>query len=91
LTPHFKLKATISPTTVEELECMSHVPYASAVGNFMYVIVYTRPVLSQAVSIISRNMHNPDRDHWEAMRKILGYIKGIIDVGVVFKKNTMDK
>ena len=28
LAPHFKLKATISPITIEERECMTHVPYA---------------------------------------------------------------
>jgi len=28
LAPHFNLKAIMSPTTVEEREYMSHVPYA---------------------------------------------------------------
>jgi len=46
LAPHFKLKATISPTTVEEREHMTHVPDASAVGSLMYAIVCTRPDLS---------------------------------------------
>jgi len=40
LAPHFKLKATMSPKSVEEREYMSHVPYASAVGSLMYVLVY---------------------------------------------------
>ena len=33
LAPHFKLKATMSPTFVEESEYMSHVLYASAVSE----------------------------------------------------------
>ena len=32
LAPHVKLKATMSPTTIEEREYMTHVPYASTVG-----------------------------------------------------------
>jgi len=35
LAPHFKLKTTMSLTTVEELEYMTHMPYASAVGSLM--------------------------------------------------------
>ena len=45
LAPHFKLKATMSPITVEEREYMIHVPYASAVGSLMYAMLCTRPDL----------------------------------------------
>ena len=68
LPPHFKLKATKSPTTVEECEYMSHVPYASAVDSLMSAIVYTRPDLSQVVSMVSRYMHYPARGHCEALK-----------------------
>ena len=34
LASHFKLKVTMSPTTVEEREYMTRVPYASAVGTW---------------------------------------------------------
>jgi len=63
LTPHFKLKVTISHTTAEEHEYMTHVPYTSAVGSLMYVMVCTRSDLSQAVSIISRYMHDLGKGH----------------------------
>jgi len=58
LAPHFKLKATMPPTTVKEREFLTRVPYASAVGSLMYAMVCTRPDLSQAVSMISRYMHD---------------------------------
>ena len=61
LAPHFKLKATMSPTTVEEREYITRVSYVRVVGNLMYAMVCTRPDLSQAVSIISRCMHDPGR------------------------------
>ena len=57
LAPHFKLKATMSPTIVEKHKYMTRVPFASAVGSLIYAIVCTKPDLSQAVSIISRYMH----------------------------------
>ena len=65
----------MSPTTVEEREYMTHVPYASAVGSLMYAIVCTRPDLSQTVSMISRYIHDPGRGHWKAVKWILGTSK----------------
>jgi len=65
---------------------MTRVLYASVVGNLMYTMVCTRADLSQAVSMISRYMHDPRRDHW-----VLGCIKGTIDVGLVFEKDFTGK
>ena len=81
MAPHFKLSAKMSPKNVQEREYMTHVPYASAVGSLMYAMVCTRPDLSQAVSMISRYMHDPEQGYWEAVKWILRYIKGTIDVG----------
>ena len=91
LCPHFKLKGTISPITIEEREYMTHVPYASAVGSLMYIMVCTRSDLSQVISIVSRYMHNPRRGHWEAVKWIFRYIKGTIDIGLVLKKDVTGK
>ena len=88
LAPHFKLNATISPTIVEEHEYMTRVPYTSAVGGLMYVMVCIRPDFSQAVSIISRYMHDPGKGHWEAVKWVLRYIKVTIDVGLLFEKDS---
>ena len=91
LVSHFKLKATISPTSVEKREYMTHVLYASTVDSIMYVMVCTRSDLSQTVSMISRYMHDPGKGHWEAVKWVLQYIKGTIDVGLVFKKDSTGK
>ena len=47
----------MSPTTIEELE------YMSVVGSLMSAIVCTRSDLSQAISMISRYMHDPGKGH----------------------------
>ncbi|MCI56701.1 GDSL esterase/lipase 1-like [Trifolium medium] len=49
--------------TEEEKERMSHIPYASAIGSHMYAMVCTRPDLAYAVSVVSRYMHNPGKNH----------------------------
>ena len=47
--------------------------------------------MSQAVSIISRYMHDPRKDHWEAVKWVLRYINGTIDVRLVFEKDSTSK
>jgi len=81
----------MSPTTIEDHEYMTHVPYTNTVGSLMYAMVCTRPDLLQAVSMISRYMHDPSRGHWEAMKWVLRYIKGTIDISLVFEKDAMSK
>ena len=41
--------------------------------------------------MINRYMHDPGKDHWEAVKWVLRYIKATIDVGFVFKKDFIGK
>ena len=92
LAPHFKLSALMSPTTDDAKRQMDHVPYANAVGALMYAMVCTRPDISHAVSMVSRYMHNPGKGHWQAVKWILRYIQGTVDVGLKFERDqTVDK
>jgi len=43
---------------------MSHVLYLSAVGSLMYAIACTSLDLSHAISVVSRYMSNPGKEHW---------------------------
>jgi len=65
----------MSPTNIEECEYMIHVPYASAFGSLIYAMVCTRPDLLEAVSMVSKYMHDSGRGHWEVVKWILWYIK----------------
>jgi hypothetical protein len=55
---------------------MSRVPYSSTVGNLMYVMVCTIPYIVHAVGVVGRYMNNPGKEHWEAVKWILKYLKG---------------
>ncbi|KAH9750986.1 hypothetical protein KPL71_014098 [Citrus sinensis] len=71
----------------EERDYMARVPYASVVGSLMYAMVCTRPDISQAMSMASRYMHNPGKNQWLAVKRILRYLYGTVDVGLLFKKD----
>ena len=65
-----KLSAEQCPKTHEEEECMSRVPYASAVGSLMYAMVCTRPDIAHALGVLSRFISNPGKEHWTAVKRV---------------------
>ena len=81
---HFKLSREQSPNTEEERDHMSKVPYASALGSLMYVMVCTRPDIAHAVGVVSRFMSKLGKQHWEAVKWILRYLKGSLDTCLCF-------
>ena len=42
----------------------------------MFLMLGSRPDIAQAVSKLSRFMSNPGLAHWEALRKLLMFVKG---------------
>ena len=60
---------------------------ASAVGSVMYAMVCTRPDLAYAISVVSRYMANPGKEHWCAMKWILRYIRGTTGVGILYSRD----
>jgi len=64
LAAHFRLSSDLCPQSDHEIEYMSRVPYSSAVGSLMYAMVCSRPDLSHALSVVSRFMANPGKEHW---------------------------
>ncbi|GJT46274.1 retrovirus-related pol polyprotein from transposon TNT 1-94 [Tanacetum coccineum] len=79
-----KLSSKMSPSNEKERMEMSRVPYASAVGSLMFAMICTRPDIAHAVGVVSRYMAEPGRGHWDAVKRILRYIKGTSDVALCF-------
>ena len=47
------LSKMMCPTTSEEVQCMSRIPYASAIGSLKYAMLCTRPDIALAVNVTS--------------------------------------
>ena len=65
---------------------MEKVPYANDVGCLMYAMVCTRLDIAQAISVVSRYMANPGKQHWDAVQWILRYLKGSWRQRIMFEK-----
>eukprot|EP00253_Pinus_taeda_P010412 PITA_10412 len=75
----------LCPKTQEEEEDMSHVPYESAVGSLIYVIVCTRPYIAHAVGVLRRFMSKPGKEHWTTVKRVFRYLRGTSDYGLCYK------
>src|SRR5215469_13421401 len=73
------LSLDMCPKTQSEKDSMKNIPYASAVGSLMYLMLCTRPDLCYAVGLISRYQTNPGLKHWQAVKRILRYLRGTAD------------
>ncbi|KAA0062116.1 gag/pol protein [Cucumis melo var. makuwa] len=72
------------PRTPQEVEDMSNIPYASAVGSLMYAMLCTRPDICYSVGIVIRYQSNPGRDHWTTVKNILKYLRRTKDYMLVY-------
>ena len=79
-----KLTKSMSPTTAEEIKEMEKVPYRSAVGSLIYLVTGTRPDLAVATGEVAKYCNNPGLQHWAAVKRILRYLKGTVNLGLLF-------
>ncbi|GJZ43421.1 hypothetical protein Tco_0590676, partial [Tanacetum coccineum] len=79
-----KISSDLCPKTNDELDKMSRVPYASAIGSIMYAMTCTRPDVSFALSMVSRHQQNPGEGHWTAVKNILKYLRNTKDRFLVY-------
>ena len=56
LASHFRISLSQCPITEQERLEMSNIPYCNVVGSIMYMMIYTRPDLGYAISMINRFM-----------------------------------
>jgi hypothetical protein len=61
--------------------------YKSIVGSLQY-LTFTRPDLAFAVNRMCQFLHAPTTDHMIAVKRILRYVRGTMDLGVMFQKDS---
>lgn len=60
--------------------------YQRLVGKLIY-LSHTRPDIAYAVSVVSQFMHQPQKQHMDAIMRILAYLKTTPSRGIVFRNN----
>jgi hypothetical protein len=75
--------------TTADIAEMESIPYKIIVGRLLYISITARPDILPAVCQVGRFCHNPGLAHWEAVIRIVLYLKGtqIISVKLGVKHN----
>jgi len=64
-----------------------NIPYRSAVGSLMYLSTGTRPDIAYAVSVVSQKLDCATMEDWNKVKRILKYLKGSVNKGILFRSN----
>ncbi|KAK0572541.1 hypothetical protein LWI29_033229 [Acer saccharum] len=61
--------------------------YRQIVGSLQYLSL-TRPDVSFAVNKLSQYMHRPTTNHWNAVKRVLRYLKGSLSHGLLIRRSS---
>lgn len=82
--PNLQLKKNEKATTLQK-------PYREVIGCLTYLMVTSRPDLSASVSYFSQFQSSPSEEHWTHVKRILRYLQGTLDHGLVYQRKTAPK
>lgn len=77
--PHIKLSKNKG-------KIISQLEYSQIIGSLMYLMNCTRPDIAYSVSKLSRYTSNPGKEHWDAILRVLGYLKKTRDLSLHYSK-----
>ncbi|KMQ85201.1 integrase core domain protein [Lasius niger] len=75
--PHVRLR----PVDTEEVN-RSKISFRKAVGSLMFLAIVSRPDIAYSVNAFSKYLNNYDESHWLAVKRIVKYLKGTLDLGI---------
>ena len=67
-------KSTVDSTT-----------YRSYLGRLRY-LTHTRPDLVYSIGILCRYMEQPTTEHWAGLKRVLRYVNGTVNLGLIYDK-----
>ncbi|GJS35841.1 zinc finger, CCHC-type containing protein [Tanacetum coccineum] len=63
---------------------VSQLEYSRVIGCLMYAMTCTRPDIAFVVSKLSRYTSNPGTQHWQAIQRVLKYLKKTMDCSLTY-------
>ncbi|GBN92234.1 Retrovirus-related Pol polyprotein from transposon TNT 1-94 [Araneus ventricosus] len=63
------------PSNSEEIAEIEKLPYRNLIGCLAYIADRSRPDISYAINILSQFQSNPGLSNWNALLKLLGYVR----------------
>ncbi|XP_043481615.1 secreted RxLR effector protein 161-like [Leptopilina heterotoma] len=77
----------LSINSVNDKEGKSAFPFRELIGALMYIAIGTRPDIAHSVNMLSQYNNSYERIHWVAAKRVLRYLKGTMDLKLIYKKD----
>lgn len=84
---NYPMESKVQIVKDEGGESVDSTLYRSIIGELRY-LVYTRPDIAYSVGVLSRYMEKPTVLHYNALKRVLRYIKGTAEYGLVYLQGT---
>ena len=65
-------------------DSVSQDKYAQIIGSLIFLTNCTCPDIAYAIGKLSRYTDNPSIEHWDAISRLLRYLKGTLDYGLSY-------
>ncbi|KAF0734551.1 hypothetical protein Ae201684P_005409 [Aphanomyces euteiches] len=65
----------------------SPLPYRQVVGDLQYLTTTTHPDIAYTVTFLSRHLNEPAEEHQQIAKRVLRYLKGTQDYGLLYSKS----
>jgi len=65
-------------------ESIAQTQYAQIIRSLLHLMNFYRPDIAYAVGRLSRYTHSPNQDHWDALVKLMRYLRGTMDCGIEY-------
>ena len=69
----------------------SEVPYLSAIGTLIYLANCIRPDIVFATNLLARFSSSSTRRHWNGIKHIFRYLRGITNYGLFYFRGSKQK
>ena len=71
---------------MDDSELADQILYQSAMGILLYLTTRTRPDIVFAINSCAHFCSKPMKEHWTAVKRIFRYLRGTIQLGLVYTK-----
>ena len=58
--------------------------YAQIIRSLMHLMNFSRPDIAYVVCRLSRYTHNTNNDHWSALARLMKYLRGTMNYGILY-------
>lgn len=86
-----KAGSSIEMSDPEDYEEANLHTYQRLVGKLMYFSCGTRPDISFVVGQLSRHNADPRKGHLRAVKRVVRYLKGTIEMGLIFGRESVER